>query len=136
MLRYAPNQQSYKDKTRLGIAWTSGDNGEAGMVSIKDFQQLEFKIAQIDAVEPHPNADKLWILRVSIGEEKKQLVAGIRAHYAADELVGKKIVVLNNLEPAVIRGVESQGMLLAAGDGTRVVLLTPDREITSGATVK
>lgn len=106
------------------------------MISIKDFQNIELKVAQIEAVEPHPNADKLWVLRISIGEENRQLVAGIRKHYQAEELVGKKIVVVSNLEPAVIRGVESQGMLLAAGDGEKVVLLTPERDIASGSKIK
>ena len=71
-----------------------------------------------------------------MGEEKKQIVAGIRLHYSMTELVGKTIIVVNNLEPATIRGIESNGMLLAANDGERIVVLTPDRPVASGAQVR
>jgi methionyl-tRNA synthetase len=76
------------------------------------------------------------VLEIQIGDQKKQIVAGIRLHYGIEELKGKKIVVVNNLEPAVIRGVESQGMMLAANDASQIVLLSPDREIASGAAVR
>jgi tRNA-binding protein len=106
------------------------------MASIQDFQQLEIRIAQILEAEPHPNADRLYVLKIKVGETEKQIVAGIRASYAADQLVGKKIVVVNNLEPATIRGVESQGMLLAASDNLGHSVLTPDRDVSSGAQVR
>lgn len=106
------------------------------MVSIKDFQQLELKIAEILEVKPHPNADRLYVLEIKVGEERKQLVAGIRLHYSETELVGKKIVIINNLEPSVIRGVESQGMLLAASNSEMLTLVTPERDIASGAQVR
>ena len=75
------------------------------MVTIKEFQQLELKVAEILEVKPHPNADRLYVLNIKVGEEQKQVVAGIRLHYSETELVGKKVVVVNNLEPSVIRGV-------------------------------
>lgn len=106
------------------------------MVTIDDFRKLEFKIAQIKAVEPHPNADKLYILRIQVGETEKSIVAGIRPFYQTGELIGKKIVVVANLEPAVIRGVESQGMLLAASEGEILSLVIPEREIPTGAKVR
>ena len=106
------------------------------MPTIDDFKKFEFKVAQIESAEPHPNADKLIVLKLRVGEVQKQIVAGIRLHYTFEELVGKKIVIIDNLEPAVIRGVESQGMLLAASDETRLSLVTPEREISSGARVK
>lgn len=106
------------------------------MASFNEFQQLELRVAVILEVKPHPNADRLYVLEVQIGEERKQIVAGIRLHYSPEELLGKKIVVVNNLEPAVIRGVESRGMLLAANDANRIVLIAPDREIASGAQVR
>ena len=106
------------------------------MVTIDDFRKLEFKIAQIKAVEPHPNADKLYILRIQVGETEKSIVAGIRPFYQIGELIGKKIVVVANLEPAVIRGVESQGMLLAASEGEILSLVIPEREIPTGAKVR
>ena len=106
------------------------------MVSINDFQQLEIRIAQVLDAQPHPNADRLFVLKIKVGEVEKQIVAGIRTSYAADQLIGKKIVVVNNLEPAVIRGVESQGMLLAASDDKGHSVLTPDRDVSSGAQVR
>ena len=106
------------------------------MVSIKDFQQLEIRIAQVCDAQPHPNADRLYVLKIKVGETEKQIVAGIRTSYAADQLVGKKVVVINNLEPATIRGVESQGMLLAASDERGHSILIPDRDISSGAQVR
>ncbi len=106
------------------------------MVSFEDFKKLELKIAEIESVAPHPNADRLYVLEIKIGEERKKLVAGIRLHYSEEELKGKKIVVINNLEPVVIRGVESQGMLLAASDENGLTLVVPERPIAGGATVK
>jgi methionyl-tRNA synthetase len=106
------------------------------MASYEDFQKLELKIAQIESVEPHPNADRLYVLKIKIGEAHKQIVAGIKAHYTPEELRGKKIVVIDNLEPVVIRGVESNGMLLAASDPTMLTLIVPERPIPDGAKVK
>ena len=88
------------------------------------------------SAEPHPNADRLLVLRVDIAGEERQIVAGIRAHYAPETLVGRQVVVVANLEPAKLRGVESQGMLLAAADGDRVVLLRPDDAVASGSVVR
>ena len=106
------------------------------MVSFKEFQQLELRVAEVLEVKAHPNADRLYVVDIKIGEERKQIVAGIRTQYSESELIGKKVVVVNNLEPATIRGVESQGMLLAANDGEKIVIITPDREIASGAQVR
>lgn len=106
------------------------------MASIEDFKKLEFRVAEILEAAIHPQADKLYILDIQVGEEKKRVVAGIRNAYTLEELKGKKVVVVNNLEPAVIRGVESQGMLLAASDGLTLTLVTPERLIGTGATVK
>jgi methionyl-tRNA synthetase len=106
------------------------------MVSIKDFQQLDIRIAEVIDARPHPDADRLYLLKIKIGEVEKQIVAGIRSSYTSEQLIGKKIVVVNNLEPAVIRGIKSQGMLLAASDGQGHSVLIPDRDIPSGAQVK
>ena len=106
------------------------------MVSYKEFQQLELRVAEILEVKLHPNADRLYVVDIRVGEERKQIVAGIRTQYSTTELIGKKVVVVNNLEPATIRGVESQGMLLAANDGEKIVVVSPDREIASGAQVR
>jgi methionyl-tRNA synthetase len=105
------------------------------MVTIADFQQLDLRVATIVAAEHHPNADRLLVLRIDVGGEPRQIVAGIRASYEPSALVGKQIVVVANLEPAKLRGVESQGMLLAARDGDRVVLLGPDAAVAPGSKV-
>ena len=92
----------------------------------------------IRAAEPHPNADRLLVLRVDLGSEERQIVAGIRSHYDAAALVGRQVVVVANLEPARLRGVESQGMVLAATDSERdrVVLLRPDEPVPPGGVVR
>ncbi len=106
------------------------------MASIQDFQKIELRVAIIEEAAPHPNADKLYVLKIRVGEVQKQIVAGIRLAYGETELPGKRIVIVDNLEPAVIRGVESQGMLLAASDENGLSLLVPERPMTSGARVR
>ncbi|MCK6555164.1 methionine--tRNA ligase subunit beta [Candidatus Binatia bacterium] len=107
------------------------------MLTIDDFRKLDLRIATITAAEPHPNADRLLVLQIDLGTERRQLVAGIRAHYEPQALVGKQIVVVANLEPASLRGVQSQGMLLAASDGEgRLAVVTPERPVAPGAAVK
>lgn len=106
------------------------------MVPIEEFMKLELRVAEIESVSPHPNADRLYVLGLKVGETKKTIVAGIRKHYGESELLGKKIIIVNNLAPAIIRGVESQGMLLAASLNDVLTLVTPERPIESGAQVK
>jgi methionyl-tRNA synthetase len=106
------------------------------MLNFDEFKKLDLRIASILDVKPHPNADRLYVVDIEVGGERKQIVAGIRQHYTPAELIGKKIVVVNNLEPAVIRGVESQGMLLAASNDQQLTILVPEREISSGAVVR
>lgn len=102
-----------------------------------DFAKIELRVAKILEARPHPNADKLVLLRIDVGDEQKQIVAGIRQHYTPEELVGRRIVVVNNLAPAMLRGETSNGMLLAATSGEKVVLLQPDDpECAVGARVK
>ena len=105
-------------------------------VTYDDFARLDLRVATVLAAREHPNADKLMLLSIRVGEEQKQIVAGIRGHYTPEELTGRQIVVINNLEEAVLRGEESQGMLLAASDGDAVVLLRPDRQCEAGAGIK
>ena len=105
-------------------------------VSIQDFAKLDLRVGEVKSVEPHPNADKLLVLKVDLGEaEPRQLVAGLKGYYEPDELVGLKIVAIVNLEPAVLRGVESQGMLLAAVTDDQVVCLMPGKDIPAGARI-
>jgi methionyl-tRNA synthetase len=106
------------------------------VITIDRFRELELKVATVTAAEPHPNADRLLVLRVDLGGEQRQIVAGIRAHYAPEALVGRQVVVVANLEPAMLRGVESQGMLLAVSSDDRVVLVRPDDPVAAGAVVR
>lgn len=105
------------------------------MISIDDFRKVELKIATVKSAEPHPNADKLMVLQIDLGTEQRQICAGIRNHYTPQDLVGKQIVVVANLETAKLRGLESQGMLLAASDEGRVIVLTPEKPVLAGAKV-
>ena len=107
-----------------------------GTISIDDFSKLELRVATITAVAPHPNADRLLVLQIDLGSERRQLVAGIRAHYQPEDLVGKQIIVVANLQPATMRGVASQGMLLAASDYQgRLAIVTPEKPVSNGAAV-
>jgi methionyl-tRNA synthetase len=110
--------------------------GKPATVPYEHFAQLDLRVARVLEAREHPNANKLLLLKIKVGELEKQIVAGIRGHYEPATLVGRLIVVVNNLAPAVIRGEESNGMLLAASDGTGVVLLQPDRQIAEGSKVK
>ncbi len=108
----------------------------ANLISIEDFAKVELRIAQVLEAEKVKGADKLLKLQIQIGDERRQIVAGIAQHYTTEELVGKKIVTVTNLKPAKLRGIESQGMLLAASDKDSLTLVTVDRDIKSGAKVK
>lgn len=106
------------------------------MITIEDFRKLELRIAKIKEVADHPNADKLYIIILDLGDRTKQVVAGIRNFYTKEELVGRKVVVVDNLEPVVLRGVESTGMILAAQDEKGICVVGPDREATLNSIVK
>jgi len=106
------------------------------VISIEEFAKLDLRIARVLEARPHPNADKLMLLQIDVGDSQKQIVAGIRGHYEPDALVGKLIVVLDNLEPAMLRGERSEGMLLAATSGDDVIILKPEREAVVGGKVR
>lgn len=106
------------------------------MITLEDFKKLELKVAEIKEVQEHPRADKLYVITVDLGDKTKQVVAGIKSFYKKEDLVGKQIVVVDNLEPAILRGVESQGMLLAASDETGITVISPERKVRLGSTVK
>lgn len=109
----------------------------ADPVAYEDFAKLELRVARVLEARPHPNADKLLLLQIDAGEGPKQIVAGIRQHYTPEQLTGRLIVVVNNLAPALIRGEASNGMLLAATSGEKVVLLAPDDpECLPGSKIK
>ena len=105
-------------------------------ISIQTFFEIELRVARVISAERVPNADRLLKLQVDLGTEQRQLVAGIAAAYEPESLVGKQIIVVANLEPARIRGVESQGMLLAADHDGRPILATFDEDVAPGTAVR
>jgi methionyl-tRNA synthetase len=109
------------------------------MVSYDEFSKIELKVGIVKIAELVPNSEKLLRLELDVGEEKpRQLVAGIAQHYKPEELIGKSIIVVANLDIRTIRGLESQGMLLAAdleSEG-RVALLTTDSNVPAGTRIK
>jgi methionyl-tRNA synthetase len=112
------------------------DMEQSNLITIQDFQRLEIKIAEVKSAEPVPNTSKLLKLTVDIGGEERTLVAGIAETYSSQDVIGRQIVVLTNLQPATIRGVPSQGMLLAAEVDGKAILLTPDKPVPIGSKVR
>ena len=106
------------------------------MVTFDDFSKIDLRIGKIIEASDHPDAKKLYLLKVDIGEKVIQLVAGIKPSYQAQELAGKLIVVLVNLEPKEIRGCVSEGMALAAGGGNDISLIISDKNIAVGSKIK
>ena len=107
-------------------------------VAFKDWEKLDLRIGTIKAVKQHPNADRLYVLLVDMGEDEqdRELVAGLKKYYEEQELIGKKIVVFTNLEPKMVRGIPSEGMVLAADDGeNEVSLLIVDKDVKNGAKI-
>jgi methionyl-tRNA synthetase len=104
-------------------------------ISIEEFQRIDLRTARVLAAEAIPKAKKLLKLQIDLGTEKRQLVAGLAEHYQPEELVGKTIIIAANLQPATIRGVESQGMLLAVEDNGRLVFVTAEKRVSAGKKV-
>ncbi len=108
-------------------------------ITYDDFTKLDLRVAKVIEAENHPNADKLICLKIDLGSEQRQIIAGLRGHYDPAELIGKQIVVVANLAPRTMRGLQSQGMLLAAHSedeaGTSLILITPEKPATPGAEV-
>jgi len=112
---------------------------EKPTISFEDFTKLDLRTARILEVSDHPNADRLLVLKVDLGGEQRQLIAGLKGYCDPQALVGKDLIVVTNLEPRKMRGLESRGMLLAATyeqQGARqVVVLTTDSPVPPGATI-
>ena len=107
----------------------------AGLVTIDEFFKTQLKTAKVLTAEKVEGADKLLKLSIEVGTEIRQLVAGVAQFYTPEEIVGKTIVIVANLKPAKIRGIESQGMLLAAKDGGNLKLVTIDGDMPSGVSI-
>lgn len=115
------------------------DKKTSETIPFSEWQKLDLRVGKILEVKPHPNADKLVVLEVDLGElGKRTLVAGIKQHYSEKELKGKQVIVFTNLEPATIRGVKSEGMILAAvsKDKSKVILIAPEKTIDPGSKVE
>ena len=109
----------------------------SAQATIDDFKKLALRVGVVVSAEDHPNADRLLVLKVDIGDgTPRQLVAGIKGSYQAADMVGKRVVVVANLKPAMLRGVESQGMVLAASEGEAITVVVPERPVSAGSTVK
>ena len=108
------------------------------LITIEDFMKVELRVAEIISAEPLPKSNKLLKLQVSLGEElgQRQVLAGIAKHYNPEDLIGRKIIVVANLQPAKLMGEESQGMLLAADGQDDIILLTPSKDAPLGARVR
>ena len=106
------------------------------MIPYSEFKKLDIRIGRILDVNIHPKADKLLVLKIDIGDEVRTIVAGIKGHYEREELMDKKVVVITNLEQRELRGIKSEGMILAAVKDDKVMLITPDEDIKEGAIVQ
>ncbi|MEK6678518.1 MAG: methionine--tRNA ligase subunit beta, partial [Nitrospirota bacterium] len=109
---------------------------ETNLITIDDFAKVDLRVGKIIEAEKVEKSDKLVKLQVELENEKRQVVAGIAKHYAPEDLVGKKIILVANLKPAKLMGIESQGMVLAASDGDILTLATFEKDIPSGSKVK
>src|SRR6185369_15752311 len=105
-------------------------------ITIDDFKKVVLKVGKVVEASAHTNANKLLVLKVDLGGgEVRQVVSGIKQWYAPEQLVGKSVILVANLAPAQLRGVESQGMVLAASSGDQVILLSPEKEAAPGSKV-
>ncbi|MCP4568215.1 MAG: methionine--tRNA ligase [FCB group bacterium] len=111
------------------------DSGEDGLISFDDFGAADLRVAEVIQAERVEKADKLLKLQIDVGGDQRQIIAGVAEHYAPEDLIGKKIIVVANLKPAKIRGIQSQGMLLAAKKKGKLTLVTVAEDIASGASV-
>jgi methionyl-tRNA synthetase len=136
--RYLPHEEAEtKGQTKAAAKQESKTEVKA-MVEYEEFNKIDLRVGIVKEAADHPNADKLMVLKVDLGElGERTIVAGIKANYPKENMVGKQIIVVANLKPAKLRGVESQGMLLAAvqDDGSPIIL-QPEKKAKAGARIK
>lgn len=128
--RLKPRAKAEKTESAKG----AGEEG-AGVIDISEFGRVDLRVAKVLSAEAVEGASKLLKLQIDVGFEKRQIVAGVAEYYTPDEITGMHIIVVVNLKQAVIRGIESNGMLLAASKGKKLSLLTPDKDLPPGAKV-
>ncbi len=129
-----PRLQSKKKAPEESPATDAGERVTT-VLDISEFARAELRVAEVLEAERVAGAEKLLKLQIDIGGEKRQIVAGVAEHYRPDQIIGKKIIIVANLKPAKIRGIESQGMLLAASSGKKLALLMPDGDLPAGSEV-
>ncbi len=106
-------------------------------IPYSDFEKLDLKVGKILEVKDHPNADKLYVLTVDLGEESQRtIVAGLKPYYKKEYLLNKKAIFVANLQPVILRGIESNGMILAADNKKKVIFLKPEKDIEIGSKIK
>jgi methionyl-tRNA synthetase len=113
------------------------EESSARLISFDDFAKVQLRVGTVIEASDHPDADKLLVLKVDLGDEQRTICAGLKGTYTPEDLLGRRLIVVANLEPRKMRGIESQGMLLAASsaDRSKVVTLTTSEDIEPGASV-
>ncbi len=127
------NQKLVDERTK-----NSGEEDEEmeELISLDDFDKIELKVGEVLSCEDHPDADRLYVFKVKIGEEERQIVSGIKEFYKPEDLIGKKVIVITNLKPVKLRGVDSNGMMLSAEDSEgNLSLLSTLEDVKSGARI-
>ncbi|HPC12152.1 MAG TPA: methionine--tRNA ligase subunit beta, partial [candidate division Zixibacteria bacterium] len=130
--RIAPPQEA---PPATAAAPPPAEGSADGLIDIADFGRVQLRVAEVLRAERVPGADRLLRLQISLGDETRQIVAGVAEHYTPEQITGRRIVVVANLKPATIRGLESRGMLLAAKKGKVLRLVVPDGDLPPGATI-
>jgi methionyl-tRNA synthetase len=130
-----PKQDNNKKKNNSKKKVEKKQENPVGLITIDDFFKAQLKTAEILEAKKVEGADKLLLLQIAIGEDKRQIVAGIAQFYSPEDIIGKKIIIVANLKPAKIRGIESQGMLLAAKNKKNLTLVTLSDDTPSGLSV-
>jgi methionyl-tRNA synthetase len=114
-----------------------GGKPQENVITFDDFTKVKLRVGRVVEASDHPNADKLLVMKVDLGDEQRQICAGLKEYYKPEELVGKNLVVVTNLAPRMMRGQPSNGMLLAAvtDDYSQVVVISPERDIPPGTPI-
>ena len=131
-----PRKDAPKEQTAKAESTKAPPATDENLVSIEAFQKLDLRVAEVIAAERIPKADRLLKLQVDLGDEKRQVVAGIAAHYNPDDLIGTQVILVANLKPTKIRGIESQGMLLAAAGKDDLAVATFEKAMPRGTQVR
>ena len=124
-----------RKKKNSGASQVKEEAKESELITIDDFAKVELKVGKILECEPHPKADRLLVFKIDIGDEVRTIVSGIRKYYSEKDLIGKKVIVVTNLKPVNLRGVESNGMILAASDDENLSVLTVLNDVKEGSKV-